>query len=84
MGFNRDKTQLGKANELTLAKSGRVCVQLSLSAIQLALSHAKPVASNTMDCFLIATSWIDKGELVLVLGSHTHSLTRKTLALSLE
>ena len=62
MGFNRDRTQLGKANELTLAKSGLVYVQLSLSTLQLALNHARLVKSKKLDCFLIGTSWVDKGE----------------------
>ena len=60
-GLYRDGASLGTPKELSLARSGRIYVQLSVSALHRALSHARMATLKVMDCFFIGTAWIDNG-----------------------
>jgi len=57
----RDGSPLGNSNELSLARNGRIYIQLSVSALHRALSHARMGSVKVLECYMIATSWIDNG-----------------------
>ena len=47
--------------ELSRVREGWLSVEITPSCLQLALSHARSSNTRTLNCFLIATSWINEG-----------------------